>query len=107
MIPSIQELEKLERTGLDDVAAVKHEIFSDSITPIMLLRKLRKRSEHVFLFESAEHIGRIDRWTFLGFDPDLAITATDGRIGVRNSSSPDRTEEYTGEPKVLYMLSLH
>ena len=34
MIPSIQELEKLERTGLYDVAAVKHEIFSDSIPKI-------------------------------------------------------------------------
>lgn len=56
MIPSLTELEALSETGMYDVAAVKLELLSDSITPIALLRKLREKSSHVFLFESAEHI---------------------------------------------------
>ena len=60
MSPSLKVLEGLSKTGIYDVAAVKRELLSDSITPILLLRKLLEKSSHKFLFESAEHIGRMD-----------------------------------------------
>ena len=99
MIPSLSELEAIRESGMYDIAAVKQELFSDRITPILLLEKLREKSSHVFLFESAEHIGRIGRWTFLGFDPDLEITAADGHIKIRKGCMLEDVEECTGEPK--------
>ena len=50
MSPSLKVLEGLSKTGIYDVAAVKRELLSDSITPILLLRKLLENSSHVFLF---------------------------------------------------------
>lgn len=107
MIPSLTELEALRETGMYDVAAVKLELLSDSITPIALLRKLREKSSHVFLFESAEHIGRIGRWTFLGFDPELEATAADGVVNIRREKHLESEEKCTGEPKdvIRKMLS--
>ena len=107
MIPSLTELEALRETGMYDVAAVKLELLSDSITPIALLRKLREKSSHVFLFESAEHIGRIGRWTFLGFDPELEATAADGVVNIRRGKHLESEEKCTGEPKnvIRKMLS--
>ena len=99
MIPSLSELEAIRESGMYDIAAVKQELFSDRITPILLLEKLREKSSHVFLFESTEHIGRIGRWTFLGFDPDLEITAADGHIKIRKGYMLEDMEECTGEPK--------
>ena len=41
---------RLSKTGIYDVAAVKQELLSDSITPILLLRRLLEKSSHKFLF---------------------------------------------------------
>ena len=45
MIPSLSELEAIRESGMYDIAAVKQELFSDRITPILLLEKLREKSQ--------------------------------------------------------------
>jgi anthranilate synthase component 1 len=44
------------------------EMYSDVITPIMLLGKLKAVSEKCFILESMEDRERWGRWTFLGYD---------------------------------------
>ena len=50
------ELETLEKMNLDDcdLVPIKKEIYSDMITPIELMRKLKQYSKHVYMLESHE-----------------------------------------------------
>ncbi len=59
---------------------VKLERYADTLTPILALRKLKHISKHCFMFESAERAQQWGRYTFLGFDPTLEITAQDGKV---------------------------
>ena len=48
---------------------VAKEIYSDFITPIQVLKKLKNVSRHVFMLESVENQEKTGRYTFLGYDP--------------------------------------
>ncbi|MCL1866044.1 MAG: anthranilate synthase component I, partial [Oscillospiraceae bacterium] len=54
------------------------EIYADLITPVMLLKKLKKVSGNCFILESAEDNKRWGRYTFLGFEPKTEITCLNG-----------------------------
>lgn len=49
-------METLEKMNLDDcnLVPIKKEIYSDMITPIELMRKLKQYSKHVYMLESHE-----------------------------------------------------
>lgn len=49
------------------------EIFSEMMTPIMLLRKIAQVSNHYFLLESVEGGEKIGRYSFLGYDSKLRL----------------------------------
>ena len=70
------ELETLEKMNLDDcdLVPIKKEIYSDMITPIELMRKLKQYSRHVYMLESHEDKNKWGRYTFIGFDPKSEIT---------------------------------
>jgi anthranilate synthase component 1 len=55
---------------------------SDICTPIQAVRKLKNVSSHCFLLESAEAQENWGRYSFLGFDPKLSITCSDGEMRV-------------------------
>lgn len=61
------------------------EILSDIVTPITVLKKLKKRSEHCYLLESAEQDNRWGRYTFLGFNPTLEITCVDENVTIKDN----------------------
>ncbi|MCR4694559.1 MAG: anthranilate synthase component I [Pseudobutyrivibrio sp.] len=67
------------------------EILSDEITPINLLKKLKKASKYCYILESVEHQDRWGRYTFLGFDPLLDFTCIDGLVTIKYT--------YTGHVK--------
>lgn len=69
-------LEEVKELGKEyPVVPVYQEILSDEITPICLLRKLKNASKYCYLLESVEHQESWGRYTFLGYDPILDITA--------------------------------
>ncbi len=76
--PSLSEAGNL----LNDykVIPVSREIFSDIKTPIEVFRILKSVSRHCFMLESLESPQRWGRYTFLGFDPKLELTCTDGEL---------------------------
>ncbi len=78
--PTLEETKKY-RSDYKIVPVMK-EIFSDIKTPIEVLRSLKKRSEHVYILESVENREHWGRYTFLGYEPLLCVTCTDGHLKV-------------------------
>ena len=58
------------------------EIYADVRTPIEVLRILKGASHHVYMLESAEAAENWGRYTFLGYDPVMEITARDGKVRI-------------------------
>ena len=81
--PGLEELNRYRKTGLYKVVPVSCELLADICTPIQAVRKLKNVSAHCFLLESAEPQETWGHYTFLGYDPKLSITCSNGdmRIG--------------------------
>ena len=80
--PSLGEAKKIAATGKFDVLPVSCEISSDFTTPIETMKILKNVSTHCFMLESAWADRKWGRYTFLGFDPKLEITCTDGQMQI-------------------------
>ncbi len=81
--PSLAEVKEFARGGDYKVLPVSCEIYSDIHTPIEVLRILKNVSAHCYMLESAADSEKWGRYTFLGYDPKLALTCRDGvmRVG--------------------------
>ena len=80
--PGLEEVNQYRKAGLYKVVPVCCELLSDICTPIQAVRKLKNVSSHCFLLESAEAQENWGRYSFLGFDPKLSITCSDGEMRV-------------------------
>lgn len=69
------------------VVPVSCEIYSDAVTPIEVLRKLKYVSRHCYLLESAFADEKWGRFTFLGYDPKMEITCMDGVMKIKSGST--------------------
>lgn len=78
---------------------LKLELYSDSITPVMAIRRLKQVSHHCFLLESAEQSKQWGRYSFLGYDPTLEITCQNGMAKVK--SGTDFTEQTDHPGKLI------
>ena len=61
---------------------IAYEIFSDIITPIELLKKLKNISKHCYSLESVENSEKWGRYSFLGYDPILEFTCENNIITI-------------------------
>ena len=91
--PTLEECKKIASQGDYGVIPVSTEIFSDTSTPIEVLRILKKVSGHVYLLESAEADKRWGRYSFLGYDPLMEITCYNGETRIRNQLTTQTTTE--------------
>lgn len=80
--PSLEEIKALAAKGQYKCAPVSMEILSDIRTPIEVLRILKRVSGHCYLLESVAEDEKWGRYTFLGYDPGLEITCSDGKMKV-------------------------
>lgn len=80
--PDFSEVQKIAEEGRCRVVPVSCEILSDFITPIEALRILKSVSTHCFMLESASPNETWGRYTFLGFEPRMEITAMEGDMHV-------------------------
>ena len=80
--PALSEVQRIAAESRYAVFPVFCEMLADSITPISVLRILRSVSAHTFLFESVTAHGTNGRYTFLGYDPKLEISCTDGSLHI-------------------------
>ena len=77
-------LEKAKELTGYSIIPVCREILSDFTTPIEVLKKLRRVSRHVYILESVENQEKWGRYTFLGYNPKLELTCTNGELTVKD-----------------------
>ncbi|MDD7738710.1 MAG: anthranilate synthase component I [Fusicatenibacter sp.] len=75
-----EEIQTIAASGRYRKVPVSREMYSDIRTPIEVLRILQENSGHCFMLESAEDRKQWGRYTFLGYDPALEVTCTDGEL---------------------------
>ncbi len=74
---------------------ISREIYSDLRTPIEVLKILKNVSRHCFLLESLESAEKWGRYTFLGFDPKLELTCTNGVLILNSDTETTKTTRTT------------
>lgn len=84
--PDINTLKELQSQSEYKTAPVSMEILSDIRTPIEVLKILKNVSSHCYLLESISDSEKWGRYTFLGYDPSLEITCTNGQMKVGSLS---------------------
>ncbi|MCR5719583.1 MAG: anthranilate synthase component I [Lachnospiraceae bacterium] len=89
--PTLDEAEKIAAQNKYNIMPVSCEILSDFITPIEAVRILKGISTHCYMLESAQENETWGRYTFLGYDPVMEITAKDGILNV-SGNGKDTTE---------------
>ena len=80
--PSFEKVKGLANSGKYHILPVSCEILSDICTPIEALRILKNISSHCYILESVAGNEKWGRYTFLGFDPKLEITCSEGNMKV-------------------------
>lgn len=92
---SLEEAKKLSQGY--KIVPISKEILSDITTPMQVLRILKGVSSHCFMLESVENQEKWGRYTFLGYDPKLEITCTDGVMVIKNGSKEIKNVKHPGE----------
>lgn len=93
------------------IIPVSRTIYSDVRTPIEVLKILKSISKHCYMLESLEDSTNWGRYTFLGYDPKLEFTCTNGIVNLSgksiNTNNPNQyirqiLDEYKS-PKFAYL----
>ncbi len=97
MYPELEEVRALAKSGAYGRIPVCRELYADRFTPVEIMRTLRAAGKHCFLLESAENNQRWGRYSFLGYEPALELTCTDGKLRIREAlgdgAARERKEE--------------
>lgn len=95
--PTLEEAKKLAADYR--CIPVSRRILSDIATPIQVLRILKSVSRHCYMLESLEDADKWGRYTFLGYDPKLELTCTDGTLHIK--SGTDITVQNSGPDEYI------
>ena len=82
VLPKLSEIRSIAEERKYKVLPVSCEILSDFITPIEVIKVLKKVSKHCYMLESAQANETWGRFTFLGYDPKLEITCSRGHMKI-------------------------
>jgi anthranilate synthase component I len=85
------------------IVPVWREVLADLLTPLGVYDRLRDAEGPTFLLESVEHGERWGRYSFIGMDPLLTLTARDGAVrleGPGTAALPEvaRSAADSGDP---------
>lgn len=80
---SVEEIEKLSKEY--SVVPVYEEVFSDIITPIQALKKIKNISKKSYLLESVESGEKWGRYSFIGFAPITEIKYQNNILEIFNN----------------------
>ena len=92
--PTLSELQAIAAEGRYNLAPVSCELLSDFTTPIETMKILKNVSTHCYMLESAQANETWGRYTFLGYDPKLAISCVDGVL--QNGEETIETNDPSG-----------
>ena len=80
---NMMKLEELLKFKNYDVVPVYEEYLSDSITPLNVLRNIKKKSNKFYLLESVD-VSKFSRYSYLGYDPILSISCKDNIVKIND-----------------------
>jgi anthranilate synthase component 1 len=100
--PSLSEVKEL--AGQGNLVPVYRELPADLETPVSVYLKLRG-SGPSFLLESVEGGEQVGRYSFLGVNPALVLTARNGRISVGRNGEQELVEARDPLEAVKQVLS--
>lgn len=105
MKPTFEEAKKY----IEDykVIPISKEIYSDFITPIQVLKKLKNASKHCYMLESVENQEKSGRYTFLGYQPKMCVTCMNGKLKVTDVDGNILKEEMVNHPGEYIMEMLN
>jgi anthranilate synthase component 1 len=83
MYPTLDQVRTIASTGAYRRIPVSRELLADRFTPVEIMRTLRAASRHCYLLESASSNQKWGRYSFLGYEPTLELTCTDGKLRIR------------------------
>ena len=92
MYPTIENIKEIAAKGQYKRVPVCREVYADRYTPVEVMRTLRKASRHCYLLESASQTEVWGRYSFLGYEPTMEITCTDGTMKIRWTGDVDQGE---------------
>lgn len=95
--PSLEEIKEIAAEGDYKVIPVSREIYSDMRTPIEVLKILQNVSSHCYMLESIEDSQKWGRYTFLGFNPTLELTCTNGMMTIDRDEKKTVQTEHPGK----------
>ncbi|MDR2903402.1 MAG: anthranilate synthase component I, partial [Clostridiales bacterium] len=87
MTPALEDCLQINKANAYTMIPVSLTLYSDHITPIVLLHRLKGLSPHAFLLESVEGSEKWGRYSYLGFDPVKTIECKNGVV----SDNGDKT----------------
>lgn len=93
MYPTLDTVKEIAKSGIYRRVPVCRELYADRYTPVEVMRTLRRASRHCYLLESASQTEVWGRYSFLGYDPELEITCTDGTLKIRSTNEEGQNEE--------------
>ena len=88
MYPTFDKIREMATGDYKRIPICK-ELYADSYTPVEMMRILQKASHHCYLLESASQSEAWGRYSFLGYDPSMEITCTDGILRIRKTSKTE------------------
>ena len=92
MYPTLENIREIATKGRFKRVPVCREVYADRYTPVEVMRTLRKASKHCYLLESASQTEVWGRYSFLGYEPTMEITCTDGLMKIRCTEGNDQGE---------------
>lgn len=101
---SLEEVKKIAEGGKYKLIPVIREILSDVATPVQVLRKLKKVSDHVFLLESVEDSRQWGRYSFLGYNPTLEISSKGKELLITDENGAQTSMETTNPSTYIRKL---
>ena len=81
-LPDLDTVRRYADSGKYDILPVSCEILSDICTPIEAIMILKSISTHCYMLESVAEKEKWGRYTFLGYDPKLQITAAGNELTI-------------------------
>ncbi len=93
---SLEEALAYQESTKGTILPLAVEVLCDQHTPITVLAKLKAHDSHCFLLESVDDRQRWGRYSFLGFDPQLAISTKDHVTNITTRDGSVTT--YTNHP---------
>ncbi|BDU50395.1 anthranilate synthase component I [Haliovirga abyssi] len=102
--PDYNEIEKASKQG--NVIQIYTKILADVETPISAYLKLAKDEEYSFLLESISGEDKFARYTFLGVNPSIKISATDDNVEIIEHEKTTEFKLKTGENPLDYLKNI-